>query len=135
MRQTVFPALLLVALAGVAGCQQHISSDRAHAKSYVFKAKDDFDPNFSTQISSTIAMMTPVFAQYYQQGKEDRQSGLTRAQALQKADAFKKELGGKAMESHNTFVNRTYVSTLSEKKQRLFLSEAAGAYLDGFDGK
>lgn len=135
MRTRVVKGILLMVIGTLVGCTQSADSVTTHTRSYVFKSKDDFSPNFTTQISNTIQLMKPVFQEYYQDGQKDRQAGMSREQALVKVDTFKKEAASKEMASQQTFVNQTTNGTLDKKRQLLFINEAMGAYLDGFDGR
>ncbi|ROR10001.1 Exc2 family lipoprotein [Erwinia sp. JUb26] len=135
MRRFVLKGFMLMLVGSLAACSQCTDSVTAHTKSYVFKSKSDFDPNYTTQISGTIQLMKPVFKAYHDDGIKDRQAGISREVALQKVDNFKKEKASEKMESQHTFINSSYASTLSDKQRALFINEAMGAYLDGFDGR
>ncbi|MBM7345136.1 Exc2 family lipoprotein [Pantoea coffeiphila] len=135
MRRYVLKGVMLMLVGSLAACSQSTDSVTAHTKSYVFKAKNDFDPNYTTQISGTIQLMKPVFKTFYDDGVKDRQAGMTREQALLKAENFRKEKSSEKMESQHTFINSSYTSSLSDKQRALFINEAMGTYLDGFDGR
>lgn len=135
MHRSIAKGAVLALLASLVACQQNVPPPAAHAKSYVFKSNEDFDPNFSTQIADTIKMMTPVFAQFYEMGQKDRAAGLTRIQALARAEGFKDDPAFTDMTTQQNYVNQTVTATLSKKQQRLLINESMGAYLDGFDGK
>lgn len=135
MRRFVLKGFMLMLVGSLAACSQSTDSVTAHTKSYVFKAKNDFDPNYTTQISGTIQLMKPVFKTFYDDGVKDRQAGMTREQALLKAENFRKEKSSEKMVSQHTFINSSYTSSLSDKQRALFINEAMGTYLDGFDGR
>lgn len=135
MRRYVVKGIMLMVVGALAACSQSTDSVTAHTKSYVFKGKNDFDPNYTTQIADTIQLMKPIFKAFHDDGIKDRQAGMTRDVALQKIDSFKKEKASEKMESQHTFINSSYASSLSDKQRKLFINEAMGAYLDGFDGR
>lgn len=135
MHRFVMKGIMLMLVGFLAACSQSTDSVTAHTKSYVFKAKNDFDPNYTTQISGTIQLMKPVFKAFHDEGIKDRQAGMTREQALLKMENFKKEKSAEKMESQQIFINSSYASSLSDKQRKVFISEAMGAYLDGFDGR
>lgn len=135
MRHFAMKGVMLLVVGSLAACSQTTDSVTAHTKSYVFKAKNDFDPNYTTQISDTIQLMKPVFKAFHDDGIKDRQAGMSREVALQKVDNYKKEKASEKMESQHTFINSSYASLLSDKQRTLFINEAMGAYLDGFDGR
>ncbi|MFG1175562.1 Exc2 family lipoprotein [Erwiniaceae bacterium CAU 1747] len=135
MRRYVVKGIMLVLAGSLVACSQPTDSVTAHTKSYVFKAKDDFDPNFATQISDTIKMMEPVFKVFHDEGIQDRQAGMTREQAQQKAANYKNAKINEDAEVQKLFINRSYSSTLTKKQQQLFLNEAMATYLDGFEGR
>lgn len=117
------------------GCNNHIPSPQAHAKSYVFKTKKDSDPNFYTKTSDTIKAMTPVFAQFYDMGKQDRQAGMSHSEAAEKAAAMYHDEALNKLETQETFVNQTTTSPAGKRRIHIFITEASGAYLDGFNGR
>ncbi len=124
---SVFPLLT--------GCNNHLPSPQAHAKSYVFKTKKDFDPNFYTKTSDTIKAMTPVFAQFYDMGAKDRQAGVGRSEAEKKAAAMYHDEALNRLQKQETFVNQTITSPAGKRRVHIFITEASGAYLDGFAGR
>ncbi|WP_455815197.1 Exc2 family lipoprotein [Pseudomonas graminis] len=127
---------LTLALTGIlSGCNNPVSSPQAHAKSYVFKAKDDFDPNFTTQVANTIKLMTPVFAQFYEQGKQDRKAGLSQHEAEKKATAMYQDQQLNNLVTNETFISHTTSTPADKKRNKIFIREASGAYLDGFNGR
>lgn len=53
--------LTLLLLTQVTGCSHLTSVAESHAKTYVFHTRDDFDPNYKTNIADTIRLMPPFF--------------------------------------------------------------------------
>ena len=54
-------------------------------KHYVYQTRDDFDPQFRTDVNGSIKNAVPMFEQFYQLGKKDRAAGVARSEAQKKA--------------------------------------------------
>ncbi|CVA82491.1 Uncharacterised protein [Serratia marcescens] len=74
-------AALLLPLLALSACTHHLSSAERHAKHYVYQTRDDFDPQFRTDVNGSIKNAVPMFEQFYQQGKKDRAAGVARSEA------------------------------------------------------
>lgn len=72
--------------------------------------------------------------QYYEQGKKDKQNGLTLSQAKQRVENFhcpESYTGG----DKTVILGKEYDADNPEKQQQIILSAAISAYWDGYNGK
>ena len=117
------------------GCSQHLSSAERHAKHFVYASKSDFDPNYQTRMQETVRVSVPLFEQFYQQGKKDKLAGVSREQAQQQADYFSSPAFLDAIQRESEFAGKKYSQSQNQKWRLLMSQEAAGAYLDGYEGR
>ncbi|GAA0365630.1 hypothetical protein GCM10009132_13130 [Serratia ureilytica] len=128
-------AALLLPLLALSACTHHLSSAELHAKHYIYQTRDDFDPQFRTDVNGSIKNAVPMFEQFYQLGKKDRAAGVVRSEAQKKADYLASPEFQQNMEHKTIFINRTYSSADNPKRRQVFSQEAVGAYWDGYEGR
>lgn len=137
MRQRQLSIIISVALslALLAGCTHSPSSAERHAKQFVYKADDNFSPNFQTNKQESVRLAVPFFAQFYDQGKKDRAGGFTPAQARERVAYLQSDEFIASINTSSMFAGQSYQATHSEKWGQLMKEEASAAYLDGYEGR
>ncbi len=128
-------AALLLPLLALSACTHHLRSAEQHAKHYVYQTRDDFDPQFRTDVNGSIKNAVPMFEQFYQLGKKDRAAGVARSEAQKKADYLASTEFQQNMEHKTIFINRAYSSADNPKRRQVLSQEAVGAYWDGYEGR
>lgn len=131
-----FPRIILSgALLFLAGCSGMQSSPERHAShaAHVL-ATQHFDPNTLIKVTDSARMMTPLMTQFYEQGKKDRASGLSVADAQKKeADLYSKEFASRFI-TQESFINRQY-NLEDPAKRKTMIDAMAASYRDGFEGR
>ncbi|EBO9513635.1 Exc2 family lipoprotein [Salmonella enterica] len=131
--------LLCVTLSGsllLTACTPKTSVER-HARQYVYAADDGFDPNFRTKKADSARLMVPFLQQFRDTGVKDRVEGLSRDEALKRAEQFRSEEFLRSIQSRERFAGRTYEdsSTPSAKGLKTLGDAIADTYLDGYQGR
>lgn len=122
----------LACLILLSACTPQTSAER-HARSYIYKAKDDFDPHFRTDISRSVKLMAPVFEGFYQEGKKDRAAGMSLADAKTKTTELVNNESHSNSERYHIFMGKSYSMGSDAKKEKLLIKECIDAYWDGFN--
>ncbi|SUI85998.1 Uncharacterised protein [Serratia marcescens] len=68
-------AALLLPLLALSACTHHLSSAEQHAKHYVYQTRDDFDPQFRTDVNGSIKNAVPMFEQFLPAGEKGSRGG------------------------------------------------------------
>lgn len=129
------PHLTLILPLLITGCsanQTSVERNASHAVSAINRIQ--FDPNTRLLRADSIKVMKPLMQQYYEQGKKDKQNGLTLSQAKQRVDNFhcpESYTGG----DKTVILGKEYDADNPEKQQQIILSAAISAYWDGYNGK
>lgn len=131
--------LLCVALSGtilLTACTPKTSVER-HARQYVYAADDGFDPNFRTKKADSARLMVPFLQQFRDTGVKNRVEGLSRDEALKRAEQFRSEAFLKSIQSRERFAGRTYENSdaVSAKELKALGGAIAETYLDGYQGR
>ncbi|QUY50567.1 Exc2 family lipoprotein [Serratia plymuthica] len=105
-----------------------------HASHYIHQISNENSPSVRTLVQDSIKASTPLFDQFYQQGKCDRNAHLPLAEAKTKADYLSSEEFKSKLELNNTVLNKTYKIDHNQKIYTVFTKEATGAYWDGYNG-
>lgn len=66
----ILKSAMLLPLLALGACANHAGSAEQHARHYVYQTRDDFDPQFRTDVNSSIKNAIPMFEQFYQLGKK-----------------------------------------------------------------
>lgn len=131
----ILKSAMLLPLLALGACANHAGSAEQHARHYVYQTRDDFDPQFRTDVNSSIKNAIPMFEQFYLLGKKDRAAGVARGEAQKKADYLASPEFQQGMERKNVFINHTYSSTANAKYKQVLSQEAVGAFWDGYEGR
>ncbi|MEE4483187.1 Exc2 family lipoprotein [Serratia ficaria] len=131
----ILKSAILLPLLALGACANHAGSAEQHARHYVYQTRDDFDPQFRTDVNSSIKNAIPMFEQFYQLGKKDRAAGVARGEAQKKADYLASPEFQQGMERKSVFINHTYSSTANAKYKQVLSQEAVGAFWDGYEGR
>lgn len=133
MKKIIIPALSVLILAGCVS----MTPPEAHCRHYVYSVDESHDANLVVDKAGTVKSILPTFNEIYARGKEDKDSGLNRQNALANAQAIRQEflnLSTSKM-TFNQNTSRTYEDYLSPKQAKGLGDALAQTYLDGFDGK
>ena len=127
-------AALLLPLLALSACTHHLSSAELHAKHYIYQTRDDFDPQFRTDVNGSIKNAVPMFEQFYQLGKRIAR------QAWRAARRRKGRLSGQpGIPAEHGTQNHFHQPHLQRLRQPqtppVFSQEAVGAYWDGYEGR
>lgn len=127
-------AALLLPLLALSACTHHLSSAELHAKHYIYQTRDDFDPQFRTDVNGSIKNAVPMFEQFYQLGKRIAR------QAWRAARRRKRPTIWPARNSSRTWNTKPFSSTAltaapTTPNAAVFSQEAVGAYWDGYEGR
>lgn len=129
-------AALVTSLLIVVGCTSSMTSAERNAKKFTYATNDDFDPNFSTNISQSIKLSTPFFKNFWQQGKQDREKGFSKEEANKRVMYFSSDEFFDSFKNRSIFAGKSYDAGAPSIKARKAMSEAvSGAYLDGYEGR
>lgn len=116
------------------GCTSTLSSAERHAKHFVYASSDDFDPNFRTRMQEGVRLAVPLFNEIYQVGKKDKGEGMSREQAQKRANYLYSDEFLDGFKLQEIFAGKSYNKLQTQKWRLLMSQEAAGAYMDGYDG-
>lgn len=125
---------LLSILLVLGGCTSTLSSPERHAKHFVYASSQDFDPNFRTRMQESVRTTVPFFDQIYQLGQKDKAAGLNRDQATKRAEYFYGDEFLDGIQRKDNFAGKSYSQLQTQKWRMLMSKEAAGAYMDGYNG-
>ncbi|PHM33189.1 Exc2 family lipoprotein [Xenorhabdus innexi] len=128
---------LIVSSLLTVGCSQPKTSAERNAKHFVYASNDDFDPNFRTQIYDSITLSVPLFEQFWQMGKKDKESGVTPEEAQERVLYLKSDEFLNSIQRTSHFAGKAYKNSKSvSPKWRKAMSEGISAtYMDGYEGR
>lgn len=124
--------LTLILLLG--GCTSTLSSPERHAKHFVYASNNDSDPNFRTRMQESVRISVPFFDQIYQLGRKDKAAGINHDQAKMRTEYFYGDEFLDGIQRQEDFAGRSYSQSQTQKWRMLMSQEAAGAYMDGYNG-
>lgn len=125
-----FLTLILV----LGGCTSTLSSPERHAKHFVYASNNDSDPNFRTRMQESVRMSVPFFEQFYLLGQKDNAAGINHDQAKKRAEYFYGDEFLDSIQRKDDFAGKSYSQLQTQKWRMLMSKEAAGAYMDGYNG-
>lgn len=125
-----FLTLMLV----LGGCTSTLSSPERHAKHFVYASNSDSDPNFRTRMQESVRTSVPFFEQIYQLGQKDNAAGINHDQAKKRAEYFYGDDFLDGIQRKEDFAGKSYSQLQTQKWRMLMSQEAAGAYMDGYNG-
>ncbi len=129
-------AALVTSLLIVVGCTSSMTSAERNAKKFTYATNDDFDPNFSTNISQSIKLSEPFFKHFWEQGKQDREKGISRDEANKRVIYYSSNEFFNSFKNRSIFAGKSYnAGTLSIKGRKAMSEAVSGAYLDGYEGR
>lgn len=129
-------AALLAALLALTGCASPTTSAERHAKKFSYASNDDFDPNFYTNIPQSIKLSVPFFKQFWLQGKQDREKGISKEEADKRINYFSSDEFINLIKKRTIFAGKAYNAETPSPKWRKAMSDAvSGAYMDGYEGR
>lgn len=135
-RPALKAAALVTSLLVIAGCTSSMTSAERNAKKFTYASNDDFDPNFSTNISQSIKLSVPFFEQFWLQGKQDRKNGISREEVNKRLVYFSSDEFFKSFKNRSIFAGKSYNAETPSAKGRKAMSDAvSGAYMDGYEGR
>ncbi|MEE4411950.1 MULTISPECIES: Exc2 family lipoprotein [unclassified Serratia (in: enterobacteria)] len=127
---------IALSLVLIAGCSSSMSSPERHAKHFIYTSDDGFDPNFATRKQQSVKFATPFFDQFWEEGKKDREKGLTKEDVKQRVNYFSSDEFFNSFQNISMFAGKAYDRTSRSLKWRKAMSEAASStYLDGYEGR
>lgn len=129
-------AVLITSLLTLAGCNTPTTSAERHAKHFTYAADDGFDPNFVTRKHESVKLSVPFFKQFWEEGKKDRENKLSREEANKRAIYFSSDAFFNSFKNRSIFAGKEYNAEKTSPKWRKAMSDAAaGAYMDGYEGR
>lgn len=129
-------AVLLACLFILAGCKAPTTSAERHAKHFTYAADDGFDPHFATRKHDSITLSVPFFKQFWEEGKKDREKGITQEEANKRAQYFYSDDFFTSFKNYSVFAGKEYnVTNTSLKWRKAMSEETSGAYMDGYEGR
>ncbi|EPK9181680.1 MULTISPECIES: Exc2 family lipoprotein [Enterobacterales] len=129
-------AVLLTCLFTLAGCNTPTTSAERHAKHFIYAADDGFDPNFVTRKHDTMKLSVPFFKQFWLQGKQDREKGISKEEADKRVIYFSSDEFINSIKKRSIFAGKAYNVEMPSQKWRKAMSDAvSGAYMDGYEGR
>lgn len=124
--------LSLILLLG--GCTSMLSSPERHAKHFVYASNNDSDPNFRTRMQESVRISVPFFDQIYQLGRKDKAADINHDQAKKRSEYFYGDEFLDGIQRKDNFAGKSYSQSQTQKWRMLMSQEAAGAYMDGYNG-
>lgn len=129
-------AALSASLFFLSGCSAPTNSAERNAKHFIYASDEGFDPNFTTRKQQSIKLATPFFEQFWQEGKKDKDNGLTQAEANERVKYFTSDAFFNSFKNVSMFAGKAYDGTSKSLKWRKSMSESvSSAYLDGYYGR
>lgn len=132
-----FSLLAVISLLLLSGCTQNQSSPQRHANHFIMAtANDSSDANFRMNKADSSRMITPFFEQFWQQGRKDRDAGVSREEVEQRlkyfhSNEFTNEIRGKSRFAGTDYNQDPPVSSRWRKEMSQAVSET---YMDGYNG-
>lgn len=128
--------MLLVCTLSLAACAGQQTSPERHAVHAIHQlAQVQFDPNFRIATADSIRMMKPALEKFYQQGKADREAGMTEAQAAQRIAQFSAPDFLPASQMTHQFVGQSYAADRPQKERKILIEAITATYRDGYEGR
>ncbi|MGN2500752.1 Exc2 family lipoprotein [Serratia nevei] len=129
-------AVLITSLFTLAGCNTPSTSAERHAKHFTYASDDGFDPNFNMRKHETVKLSIPFFKQFWLEGKNDREKGISKEDANKRVIYFSSDEFFNSFKNYSVFAGKEYNAEKTSPKWRKAMSDAAsGAYRDGYEGR
>lgn len=133
-KHTVMLGVIALSVIFLSSCAQPDTSAKRHAIHFVHTIDDD-DPNFRTNKADSIRLMTPFFEQFWQQGKKDREAGMTTADAQQQVNYFRSDAFLNSIRGKSQFAGKEYEKNISPRWRENMAKAVSETYMDGFEGR
>ncbi|CDH21413.1 Exc2 family lipoprotein [Xenorhabdus bovienii] len=134
-KNVVMIAATLIVSSLVAGCAQTTSSAERNAQNFVYSSYDDFDPNFQTHKYNSIQSFIPFFEQFWQQGKKDREAGMTQEDAQQRVRDLTSDEFLSSFPRKSRFAGQVYNENTTSQWTKAMSEAISTTYMDGYEGR
>ncbi|WP_313686257.1 Exc2 family lipoprotein [Pantoea sp.] len=134
LKNTLAISAIALSLVFLSSCTQSDNSAKRHAIHFVHTV-DDNDPNFRMNKADSIRLMTPFFEQFWQQGKKDREAGLTATDIQQRVNYYRSDEFIKSIHGTSQFAGKEYKENVSPHWRENMAKAISETYMDGFEGR
>ncbi|MDX7990346.1 Exc2 family lipoprotein [Xenorhabdus littoralis] len=134
-KNVVMIAITLIVSSLMVGCVQPKSSAERNAKNFIYASHDDFDPNFQTHIYNSIQLSVPFFEQFWQQGKKDRDAGMTQEDAQQRVSYLNSDEFLNSIPRKSQFAGKIYNESTTPQWTKAMSEAISTTYMDGYEGR
>lgn len=101
----------------LSGCMQSATSAERHARHFVHVADHSPGPDFYINKTDSARIAAPFFEQFWKQGKNDREMGITPEEAHQRVRYFTSDEFLNSVNRKTHFAGREYINSDTTSKK------------------